>query len=195
MAVKRIVIFASGRGSNFSALTDAIQRNEIQGAEVVGLLCNKKEAFVLKEASKRNVPQFLIESKAFKKDGHFDRAAYEKEILKTLEKLKPDYICLAGYMLLLGKEIIQKFPNRILNIHPSLLPKYKGLHAQRQALEAKEKETGCTVHIVTEALDDGPVIAQSKIPIFAQDCEESLSQRLVPTEHQTYIAALKKLLS
>ncbi len=108
--------------------------------------------------------------------------------------LKPDLICLAGYMLVLGKKIVEAFPRKIINIHPSLLPKFRGLHAQKQALESGDKITGCTVHWVTEGLDEGLAILQAEVPILSGDNEESLSLRMLPIEHQTYISALKLIL-
>jgi len=190
---KRLVVLASGRGSNFAAIADAINSGQIPRAEIVGLISNKKEAPVVELAQSRKIPCAVLESNAFRKEGRFDRSSYEKELLKILRSLNPDLICLAGYLLLLGPDIIQSYPKQIINIHPSLLPLFKGLHAQRQAILDGAKETGCTVHFVTEGLDEGPIILQKRISIFENDSEESLSSRLLPLEHETYIEALKKL--
>lgn len=195
MALKhRIVVLASGRGSNFCAIADAIAKGELDSTQIVGLISNRAKAQVLAEAKSRSIPTHLVESAHYKKGGVFDRAHYERELLSLLSELKPDLILLAGYMLVLGEEIIQKFPKKIINIHPSLLPKFRGLHAQRQALETGESETGCTVHWVTEELDGGKPILQAKTPIFPGDNEDSLSRRLLPLEHETYISALKLVL-
>lgn len=194
MGVKlRIVILASGRGSNFCAIADAIASHQLPNAEIIGLVSNRADAKALQEAEKRSIPKFLVEAKQFRKDHRLDRNAYEKELLKLLKSLQPELILLAGYMLVLGKEIVSAFPRRIINIHPSLLPKFRGLHAQKQALDHGETETGCTVHWVTEGLDEGEPILQARVPILPGDTEETLSERLLPIEHTTYISALKML--
>ena len=195
MAIKnRIVILASGRGSNFCAISDAIKQNRIPQSQVIALICNKANALVLEEANRRQIPSFTLESNLFRSDNKFNRAAYELKLLELLQELNPDLILLAGYMLILGKEVVRAFPMRIINIHPSLLPKYRGLHAQQQALKSGDKETGCTVHWVTEGLDEGEPILQTKTPILAGDTEESLTQRLLSIEHETYVAAVKMIL-
>lgn len=191
---KRIVVLASGRGSNFCALADAIQNKIILNAEVVGLVCNKKDAPVLSEAKIRAIPHFFIDANQFRVSNKFDRRSYEVELLKTLQTLKPDFILLAGYMLILGVEIIRNYPRKIINIHPSLLPKFRGLHAQKQALESGDSITGCTVHWVTEGLDEGEPILQAKIAILPNDTEKTLSERMLPIEHATYIDAIKLIL-
>ena len=195
MAIKkRIVILASGRGSNFCAISDAIKQKRIPEAEVTALICNKANAPVLEEANRRQIPSFTLESNLFRSGNKFNSSAYEFKLLELLKELNPDLILLAGYMLILGKEVVRAFPRRIINIHPSLLPKYRGLHAQQQALESGDKETGCTVHWVTAGLDEGAPILQAKIPILERDTHESLSQRLLPIEHETYVAAVKIIL-
>ena len=190
----RIIVLASGRGSNFCALSDAISNHTLTNAKIVGVISNKKGALVLKEAEQRNIPTGLIDSKTFSLHGKFQRNEYEKVLITTIESFQPDLILLAGYLLVLGKEVIAHFPNKIINIHPSLLPKFPGLHAQRQALEKGEKVTGCTVHWVTEGLDEGAMILQAKLKILEGDTEATLSERLLPLEHATYIAAVQLLL-
>lgn len=192
---KRIVVLASGRGSNFAAIADAITNGQIPEAQIAALISNKPQAPVLELAQSRGIPVIVLESKAFRKENRFDRISYEKDLLNCLRALKPDLICLAGYLLLLGKEIIQTFPGKIINIHPSLLPLFKGLHSQKQAIVSGAKETGCTVHFVTESLDEGPIILQNRITILENETEESLISRLLPVEHATYIEALKRLCS
>ncbi len=190
----RIVVLSSGRGSNFCAIADGITQGKIPNAEIVGLISNRSDALALSHAKLRAISYHVIESKLYRANNKFDRPTYEKPLLSLLLSLKPDLILLAGYMLVLGKEIIQTFPKKIINIHPSLLPKFRGLHAQKQALENGEKETGCTVHWVTEGLDEGPTILQARVPILPNDTEESLSLRLLPLEHETYVSALKLIL-
>lgn len=192
MALRRIVILASGQGSNFVALTEAVQKKEIPRAEIVGLICNKEKAPVLEEARKRGVPFSVISSDRFRENGVFCRQPYEQALLQELRRLKPDLICLAGYLLLLGEEVIRTFPGKILNIHPSLLPKFKGLHAQKQALQAQERETGCTVHEVTQELDSGRILCQKRLAILPEDTEATLTHRLKKLEHQAYTEAVRK---
>ncbi|NBX69170.1 MAG: phosphoribosylglycinamide formyltransferase [Proteobacteria bacterium] len=191
---KRVLVLASGRGSNFCAIADAISLGIIPNASIVGVISNKPEAKVLEHAKDRNISGFVIESNQYRKHGKLDRNAYEEKLLNLMLSLKPDLICLAGYMLVLGKKIVEAFPKKIINIHPSLLPKFRGLHAQKQALESGDKITGCTVHWVTEGLDEGLAILQAEVPILSGDNEESLSLRMLPIEHQTYISALKLIL-
>lgn len=191
----RLVFLASGRGSGFDAFCRAIAAGEL-GAEALALICNLPDAPVLKIAERAGVPAHLIDQNRFRNaSGKWDRAAYEAELEKTLTALSPDWIVLAGYMRILGAQIVRRWPGRIVNIHPSLLPLFRGLRAQRQALESGAKETGCTVHLVTEGLDDGPIIEQARVAIEPGDTEESLSARLQPVEHATYLRAMKKLLS
>jgi len=191
---KRLVVLASGRGSNFCAISDAINKKIIPNAEIAALISNKRTASVLNEAKLRNIPSLIIESKLFRTSVGFDRQSYEIKLLELLKELKPDLILLAGYMLVLGKTIVNSFPNKILNIHPSLLPKYRGLHAQRQAIENGDTHTGCTVHWVTEGLDEGNPVLQASVPIFPGDTESTLSERLLPVEHKTYIEAVNIVL-
>ncbi len=181
----KIVILASGRGSNFEAIAKA----EIPNTQILALISNKPEAPALQKAKALRIPTHVIANQGL------NRETYEGKLLALLETLPFDYLCLTGYMLLLGKKIISRYPNRILNIHPSLLPAYPGLHAQKQALEDGAKATGCTVHFVTEEMDAGPIVMQSRIPILPNDTVESLSERLLPLEHATYISALQLLAS
>jgi formyltetrahydrofolate-dependent phosphoribosylglycinamide formyltransferase len=192
MKKTRLLFLASGRGSNFAAICDAIRSGEIPGAEAVGLICNKP-APALELAKARGVPATLIEARTFRRDGKWDRAGYEVALAEAIRQHRPDFICLAGYMLLLGKSLIAEWPGKILNIHPSLLPSFKGLDAPKQALAYGVQWTGCTVHFVTEDLDAGPIVAQSAVEILPGDDEASLIQRQLPIEHRTYIQALRKV--
>lgn len=184
----RIVVLASGRGSNFAAIADATRSGALPGFTVAALVCNKPDAPALRLARERSIPVHVLDSKSFA-----DRAAYETELLGLLKRLSPDWICLAGYTLLLGKPLVEAWPGRILNVHPSLLPAFKGLRAQKQALDAGVAVTGCTVHLVTESLDDGPVLAQESVPVEPGDTEETLSERIRRVEHRAYVEALRKL--
>lgn len=190
---QRVIVMASGRGSNFEALARAEKEGLLAPFEIVALVCNQPAAQVRSLAKDFGIPNFLVDSTSFKSPKGFDRSSYEQQLHHCLHSLNPDWICLAGYMLVLGPKILRGFTSKILNIHPSLLPKYPGLRAQKQALEAGEKLTGCTVHFVNEELDGGPIILQKSIEILENDTEESLSRRLLPLEHQTYIEALQLL--
>lgn len=191
----RVVVLASGRGSTFEAIAKAIQNKQIPNAQLIALLTNNPQAKALTIAHQLGIHEHVIDSREYRRDGRFDRQSYEKPLAKLLSELRPDLICLAGYTLLLGPEIVKRWQGKILNIHPSLLPAFRGLRAQKQALEAGESVTGCTVHWVTEELDEGPILAQTTCPIQKGDTEEKLSARLLPLEHQTYIRVLQKLSS
>lgn len=190
-----LIIFASGRGSNFAAIADAIAQGRIQNARIRALISNNPGSNALQLAAQRQIPTEVVPWKEFRTGTEFDRSAYEKALVAVAKKYAPDLICLAGYTLLVGKTILNAWPNRMINIHPSLLPAFKGLRAQKQALEYGVKWTGCTVHFVNEELDAGPIIAQSAIEVRDDDTEETLVQRLLPVEHETYIEALRKLCS
>jgi len=194
MAV-RLVILASGRGSNFSAIAEAIRQKKIPGAEIVGLVSNNPEAPALLLAREKGIPTTIIDAKSFGRGKLFDRASYESALIEVVHRLSPDLICLAGYMLLLGESFLKHWPNQIVNIHPSLLPSFRGLRAQKQALDYGVQWTGCTVHWVNEELDGGPIIAQEILEVLPQDDEDSLSTRLLEVEHRTYIKALGMLCS
>jgi phosphoribosylglycinamide formyltransferase 1 len=192
----RVVFLASGRGSNFEALALAIQKGTVRNAEAAALVSNRKDAPALEIARKLGVPTTVLDQTTFRgKSGKFDRESYSLALADTLTAYAPDWVCLAGYMLLLPPEIVHQWPSKILNIHPSLLPLFPGLRAQAQALKAGANETGCTVHLVSEEMDAGPILEQSSLKVEADDTEESLTQRLLPLEHQTYIRALEKICS
>lgn len=190
---KRLVVLASGRGTNFKALAEGIRCGDLLGFEMVGLISNRANAQVLQLAQSLKIPTYLIESKPLFQDKPQGRIVYDSLLRELLLSLCPNIIALAGYMLILDPITVDSFRGQILNIHPSLLPKYPGLQPQKQALDAGEKETGCTVHYVTNELDAGPILLQKKVPILPEDNEESLSKRLLTVEHQTYLEALKLL--
>lgn len=184
MNKKRILIFASGRGSNAEAIHEAVMDGRING-EVVGVICDHKGAQVLERAAHWHVPSVVIEKKDYP-----DKAAFDEALLRAAVSFTPDLICLAGYMRICGENLVNAFPHRIINIHPALLPSFRGLHAQRQAIEAGVKVAGCTVHFVGTGLDDGPIITQTAVPVYDNDTEETLSARILTREHPTYVRAV-----
>ena len=186
----RIAVLLSGRGSNFEAIAEAVKSGAIPDAEIVAVISDVPDAAGLERARRRGLSAFAVDRGRFA-----SRREYEAELLRILEEAKPDLICLAGYMRILSPEFVARFRGRILNIHPALLPKFRGLHAQRQALEAGETESGCTVHFVDEGTDTGAVILQRKVPVLAGDTEESLSERILVEEHRAYPEAIVRILS
>ena len=182
--MNNVGILISGRGSNFRALSDAIEEGRIP-ARISLVLSNRAAAAGLELARERNYPTVCIPSQGLERD------AYSRLLARELKSAQVDLVCLAGFMRILGPELVKQYPLRILNIHPSLLPAFRGLHAQRQALEWGAKVTGCTVHFVDEELDHGAVILQHPVPVEDGDTEESLSSRVLVHEHQIYPEALK----
>jgi len=170
------------------ALHDAVRAGKILNAEIVVVISDKAEAAGLQLAQERGIETLAVERKGRKREEH------EGEIIGVLRERRVDLICLAGYMRLLSPCFIEAFRDRILNIHPSLLPSFPGLDAQRQALEHGVKFTGCTVHFVDETLDGGPIIAQRVVPVLAGDTVESLSARILEQEHQLYADAVSLVL-
>ncbi|HSR70578.1 MAG TPA: phosphoribosylglycinamide formyltransferase [Acidobacteriota bacterium] len=183
--MKNVAILLSGRGSNFMAISDAIEAGEIP-ARIVLVFSNKPEAPGLAEARRRGYPASSISPQ---KDQ--SRQDYDRLVAAELEKAQTDIICLAGYMRIVSPYFVGRFPHRILNIHPSLLPAFPGLKAQQQALEWGAKVSGCTVHFVDEKLDHGPAILQQAVPVKDDDTEESLSARILVQEHRLYPEALR----
>lgn len=183
---ERVAILISGGGSNMVSLV-----NDMAGdhpARPVLVLSNDPNAGGLAKARALNVPTFAVDHTPFGKD----RAAFEDALQKALMLAKPDIICLAGFMRILTPEFTRAWERRMLNIHPSLLPKYKGLHTHARALEAGDVEHGCSVHEVTAELDGGPILGQAKIAISAEDTPETLAARLLPLEHELYPAVLRR---
>lgn len=185
---KRIGVLLSGRGSNFEALADSVAARRIPNAEIAIVVSNRESAEGVAKASERGIPAQVIPSTGLQ------REAYDKLVVAALREKKVDLVCLAGYMRLLSPYFVAAFPNRILNIHPSLLPAFPGLEAQRQALEHGVKFTGCTVHFVDENLDAGPIVIQAVVPV--QDCDtvETLSERVLREEHRIYSEAVRIVL-
>lgn len=182
--MKNVAILLSGRGSNFLALSDAIEAGEIP-AQIVLVVSNHADATGLEHARNRNYETVCIPSVGV------ERETYDRQVVAKLQAADTQVICLAGFMRLLSPWFIRQFPHRILNIHPSLLPAFTGLHGQRQALDWGVKVGGCTVHLVDEDLDHGPIILQQAVPILDEDTEDTLAARILEYEHQIYPQALK----
>jgi phosphoribosylglycinamide formyltransferase 1 len=185
---KRIGVLLSGRGSNFEALADSVSAGRIPNAEISIVVSNKLNAPGLERAQARNIPARAIPSKGL------EREAYDRQVSAVLHEYKVDLICLAGYMRLLSPFFVAAFPQRILNIHPSLLPSFPGLESQKQALDYGVKFAGCTVHFVDENLDAGPIILQSAVAVLDSDDEHTLSERILKEEHRIYTQAVKIIL-
>jgi len=187
---RRLAILLSGRGSNFEAIADAVTSGRIPNAEIVAVVSDVPEAPGLAAARRRGLPAFSLDF-----SGSRTRAAREEGIFRILEDARPDLICLAGFMRILSPDFVSRFRGRILNIHPSLLPKFPGLEAQRLALEAGEKESGCTVHVVDEGTDTGPIVLQKRVPVLPGDTEASLAARILEKEHEAYPDAIASVLA
>jgi phosphoribosylglycinamide formyltransferase 1 len=187
--VKRLGILLSGRGSNFLAIAKAIRENVLLGAEIAVVLSNVEGAPGLAAARELDLPAFAIPSSGRK------RAEHDAEVVARLHQHRVDLVCLAGYMRIISPGFVAAFPNRILNVHPSLLPAFPGLDAQRQALEYGAKVAGCTVHFVDEAVDHGVIILQKTIAVHDDDTVETLSERVLEQEHQAYPEAIALVLS
>ena len=185
----RIGVLLSGRGSNFVALADSIDAARIPNAEIALVLSNREGAPGIDRAKERGLPTRVIPSKGL------EREAYDRQVVAALQESKVDLICLAGYMRLLSPYFVSAFPNRILNIHPSLLPSFPGLESQRQALEYGVKFAGCTVHFVDENLDAGPIVLQAIVEVKDDDTEATLSERILKEEHRIYSEAVKTILA
>ncbi len=178
--MKRIVVLVSGEGSNLQALIDACQQGRIN-AQISAVFSNKSAAYGLERARLAVIPVHALDVKAYE-----DRAAFDIALADAIEAYQPDLVVLAGYMRILTADFVQRFAGRMINIHPSLLPKYPGLHTHRQAIDNQDDEHGTSVHFVTEQLDGGPVILQAKVPVFSDDSEDDLVARVQTQEHNIY---------
>ena len=185
----RIGVLLSGRGSNFEALAESVAAGRIPGAEIAIVISNREGAPGLERARSRGISSAAIPSKGL------EREAYDRLVVAELQKARVDLVCLAGYMRLLSAYFVAAYRNRILNIHPSLLPSFPGLEAQRQALEYGVKFSGCTVHLVDENLDAGPIVAQAAVAVCDDDTPESLAARILAEEHRIYTEAVRLVLS
>ena len=185
---KRIAVLLSGRGSNFEALADSVAAGRIPKAEIAIVLSNREGAPGVERAKSRGLATQVLPSKGL------EREAFDRQVVAALNEHKIDLVCLAGYMRLLSPYFVKAFPNRILNIHPSLLPSFPGLESQRQALDYGVKFAGCTVHFVDENLDAGPIILQAVVPVADNDTEATLSEKILHEEHRIYSEAVRIIL-
>lgn len=187
--MKRIGVLLSGRGSNSEALAESVSAGRIPGAEIAIVIANREGTQGIERAQLRGLATKVIPSRGL------EREAYDRQVVSVLQENKVDLVCLAGYMRLLSAYFVQSYPQRILNIHPSLLPSFPGLESQRQALEYGVKFAGCTVHFVDENLDAGPIILQATVPVDDSDTADSLSEKILREEHRIYSEAVKLILS
>jgi phosphoribosylglycinamide formyltransferase-1 len=188
VTTKRIGVLLSGRGSNFEALADSVSAGRIPDAEIALALSNREGAPGIDRAKARGLATRVIPSKGL------ERETYDRQVVAALREASVDLVCLAGYMRLLSPYFVAAFPERILNIHPSLLPSFPGLESQKQALEYGVKFAGCTVHFVDENLDAGPIVQQAVVQVEDNDTEDSLSARILKEEHRIYSEAVKIVL-
>lgn len=186
--MKNLGILISGRGSNFEAIADSVAAGRIHAAVAV-VISNRPEAPGLEIARRRGIPAVCLPSKGL------DREVYDRMVVAELRRREVDLVCLAGFMRLLSAYFVREFPQRILNIHPSLLPAFPGLDAQHQALEHGVKVSGCTVHFVDEFLDHGPIVVQTAVPVRDDDTAETLAARILREEHRIYTEAINIVLS
>lgn len=180
-----IAVFISGRGSNFLALLKNIEKGVLKNCQIAVVFSNNPNAKGLEYAAKAGIKTIVIPSK-----NRSDRVEYDKEIINALSEYNVDLICLAGYMRIVTEELVEAYKNKIINIHPALLPSFPGLHAQKQALDYGVKVSGCTVHFVDGGMDTGPIILQKTVPVYDNDTEDTLSARILEQEHTAYSEAL-----
>ena len=185
---KRIAVLLSGRGSNFEAIADNVAAGRIN-AEIAVVLSNRPDALGLERARQRGLPTVVLPSKGL------EREAYDRQVVAALREKQVDLVCLAGFMRVLSPHVVREFRDRILNIHPGLLPAFSGLEAQRQALEYGVKVSGCTVHFVDEFVDHGPIILQACVPVLDDDTPDTLSARILREEHRIYSEAINLVLN
>ncbi len=178
--MKKIVVLVSGQGSNLQALIDARQQGRISGM-ITAVFSNNPEAYGLERAELAGIPHHALDTQSYA-----DRTSFDTALAQAIDQYQPDLLVLAGYMRILSAGFVQRYIGRMLNIHPSLLPKYPGLHTHRQALQNGDQEHGTSVHFVTEELDGGPVILQARVPIFSDDTEQEVVERVQTQEHNIY---------
>jgi len=184
---KRLVVLISGRGSNMHSLLDAARQGDING-EIVAVISNKASAAGLDVARDAGIPAISVDHRAYDSREDFDRALFAE-----VTRFAPDFVILAGFMRILTSEFVRPLAGKLINIHPSLLPKYPGLNTHQRALEAGDAEAGATVHFVTEELDGGPAIIQAKVAVLAMDTADTLAHRILAQEHKIYTEAVKLL--
>ena len=183
----KLAVLVSGRGSNLQAIIDSIDREELD-AHLSIVISDTKDAMALKRAEKHGIKTIFIDPSTY-----LNSKEYDKALVLKLKEFSIDLICLAGYMRILGEEVIQTFEKKIINMHPSLLPAFSGLNAQRQAINHGVKFSGCTVHFVDSGVDNGPIILQTVVPVYDNDDEKSLSKRILEQEHYLYPKAIKMI--
>jgi len=186
--MRRLGILISGRGSNLQAIVDAVRERRLDAAIAV-VISNRAEATGLQRARAAGIETVVLRAR-----DHPDRDGFDRALAGALQNHQVDLVCLAGFMRIVGTPLLEAFPQRILNIHPSLLPAFPGLNAQQQALDHGVRITGATVHLVTSTLDDGPIVAQAAVPVLDEDTVETLSARILVQEHRLYIEALRVML-
>ena len=184
--MKRLAILLSGRGSNFEAIADSIQQGRLP-ARIEVVVSNLSSAAGLERARRRGLKTLILPSRGVARED------YDRSLVYELKRHRVDLVCLAGFMRILSPLFVRSFPNRILNIHPSLLPAFPGLRPQRQALEYGVRFSGCTVHFVDEGVDSGPILLQAAVPVLESDDEESLAARILAEEHRLYPRAIEML--
>lgn len=184
----RIVVLISGFGSNLQALIDAERRNELGGGQIVAVISNRADAYGLERARMAGIPTEVLNHKDFPERADFDAA-----LMARIDAHRPDLVVLAGFMRILTPAFVHHYAGRLINIHPSLLPKYPGMNTHARAIEAGEAEHGATVHFVTEGVDEGPIILQGRVPVLPDDTPETLQQRVHAIEHQIYPEAVRML--
>ena len=185
--VFKLAVLVSGRGSNLQAIIDSIEREELN-AHISIVISSTRDAMALKRAEKHGIKTIFIDPTAY-----LNSKEYDKVLIEKLKEFSVDLICLAGYMRILGEEVIQTFKEKIINIHPSLLPAFPGLNAQKQAIVHGVKFSGCTVHFVDSGVDSGPIILQTAVPVYDNDDEKSLSKRILEQEHYLYPKAINMI--
>jgi len=185
----RVAVLASGRGSNLQAIIDAIEAGQVQ-AQIVAVISNKKDAVALDRARKHGLPELFVDPKPFA--GQPDsREAYDRVLLEVLQQQHVELVLLAGYMKIVTAVLVNAFANRMMNIYPSLLPSFPGLEVQKKAIDWGCKLAGCTVHFVTEGVDEGPIIVQAAVPVLDSDTSEALAARILEQEHKIYPQAVQ----
>lgn len=184
MANLKLGVLASGRGSNLQAIIDNIQAGKLD-SEVAVVITDKQDAYALERANKQQIPGVFVNPKQYD-----TKSEYETVVVETLKKHGVQLVVLAGYMRLVGNVLLKNFPNRIMNIHPALLPAFPGAHGQRDALDYGVRYSGCTVHFVDEGMDTGPIILQAVVPVMQDDDEATLSARILKEEHKIYSQAI-----
>ena len=182
---KKVVILISGSGTNMVSLVEATRTNDFP-AEVVAVISDNKDAKGIEKARILGLSTYVIERKNFT-----DKQTFETALLDRINACQPDIVCLAGFMRLISQRIIAPYEGRILNIHPALLPLFRGLHTHQRALDAGVKITGCTVHLVTEGMDEGTILGQAAVPVLENDTADSLAERVLKVEHKLYPATLR----